>query len=609
MLSRIERFEQWRGDSASEEKVFLDTALLMADYVERIDSLGSIKADFATINSEQFVRLNQYSVRPLGALIYCKFIIAESLEENTVEFIQERRLFETINDVLDVIFDDPRKHALANIGSLINNTQAILSINIDEIADKQKAKLRCFAVYTMCSILNLEIAKLSGVLKMLVTSLVDLTKIKKDIALIMTQVEEMLVRLDQCEKELAHTQKNSNTIPKTVQQQFNDRFIKVLATDEPNHVKVTKILINTDELIEHLSGLINAREQQIELAGISDKVRGFLWSVEENNRKVRGRKYFLDLMNEHIEPFNLIMNSTSAFQKEQLNGKIERLKNPTAFEKMSSNVLYGISWVTSLFTVAYRWGVPQTIQKSIAAKLPVTLDSQCKSSIQELAREYQVSLRAQTDEVNKKINEKNQLLSHGTPELTKLICKESTEELKVLLQAYNQIKTSVTEYKRLSSLLKEKANQLAPLQNTHHILGEFIKHHDGWLVKLSNFLAQLWPVFKTDTAAMIDSARELQNKLHQFEMGYKNEMSDKINEISAHPVLPNEIKSTLKKSFAMHHPSPRNHPRAVIYEKDDVRALIASTTSFFNADHQVVEPKVHTFCFAPEQVQPSTLLI
>lgn len=600
MLSRIERFERWRGDSASEEKVFLDTALLMADYVERVDSLERLKADFAHVNSEQFVKLNQYSVRPLGALIYCKFIIAESLEENTAEFIQERRLFETVNDVLDVIFDDPRKNALANVGNLINNTQAILSINIDEIADKQSAKLRCFAVYTMCSILNLEIAKLSGVLKMLVTSLIDLDKIQKDLALIMTKVEEMLVRLEQWEKEFAHAQKNAHIIQKTVQQQFNDRFIGVLATEEPNHVKVTKILLNTDELIENLSGLINAREQQKELAGISDKVRTFLLSVDENNRKVRGRKYFLDLMNEYIEAFNLIMNSASEFKKEQLNSKIERLKKPVGFEKITSNLLYGISWVTSVFTVAYRWSVPQPIQKTIAAKLPATLDSQCKSSIQELAREYQVSLRAQSDEANKRINEKNQLLSHADPELTRLICKESTEDLKVILQAYNQIKSSVNEYKSLSSLLKGKAGQLAPLQNTHHILSEFIKHHDGWLVKLSNFLAQLWSVFKSDTAAMIDSARDLQNKLKQFETGYKNEVSKQINEIGAHPVLPKEIKSTLKKSFAMHNPMPKNHPRAVIYEKDDVRALIASTTSFFNANHQVVEPNVHTLCFAPE---------
>lgn len=74
-------------------------------------------------------------------------------------------------------------------------------------------------------------------------------------------------------------------------------------------------------------------------------------------------------------------------------GKIEQLKNPDFYQTVSSTLLWGASWATSLGAVIYRQVTPQAVQDTVATYVPSTQDSEAKALLKELARQQLMELK------------------------------------------------------------------------------------------------------------------------------------------------------------------------------------------------------------------------
>jgi hypothetical protein len=133
-------------------------------------------------------------------------------------------------------------------------------------------------------------------------------------------------------------------------------------------------------------------------------------ALKNNDERVIGRKYYLDLINDYYAEYMKVLSQIPDNKKEKLLQNEEQLRNPG----LSSAVLHGMSWATSLFSVGYRSLTPPSQQEYMKSILPQTLDGECKVILKQLIHEYRDSfkneltiLEQKTQQLNKKTFNKN----------------------------------------------------------------------------------------------------------------------------------------------------------------------------------------------------------
>ena len=602
MLTKRERFGQWRGNKADAEQGIMETALLVSDYVNSVEQLGTIRAEFSDSQSDQYIAFNRYKKRSYGVLLHCKLQIEEALEQIPVTGITERILLNDLKNTIEKIYDNPQYNASQNANDLIAKTKKLLNPNPKLLANKKLAKALCFDLYILLTIVNFSMSQFNWFQAMAVNALVDLDRMKEEITTLLQMTENKVKQLDKILEECSVTQNSDeittsseygdetkeDTAPvlageagppvkNTIQDYFNADFLALIKNPDSENEEFILVEERMNEVIEGINRLISKRNKKEEIRLKIEKIEELLTAVEENDKKIRGRHYFLDLINSNLESFNILMAHGDGPRKEQLTEKIEQLKNPQLYQ----NVLRNISHATSPLTHLYRACTPQKLQDTVISKIP-TLDSECKARLKDLARVCISTLNQEYSVTDREIAILNHQLSNESIELENLIAQESTANLVLLVKANNAGRDALRQYRGVSDFLTGMVWYLNVIKESTSVLTQFIQTHDSFLVGLSNFFAQIFSIFKSNTAVMIDNAHEMKEHLIRFELEYKNELAKELGVLIHNPDINEEIKVRLQEKIGI---EMTRETRIIPYtspSKVEVRYLVKSLEVLFN---------------------------
>lgn len=612
MFAKRERFRQWRGKKADAEQSIIDSALLVNDYIHSVKHINTIRAEFSNSQSDQYIGFNQYGKRAFGVLLHCKLQIEEALEQIPVTGITERILLNDLKNILEDIYDNPQSNPPQKASDLITKTKILLTLDPELLADKKLAKALCFDLYTLLNIASLSMSQLTWWQEMAVKAVIDLNKIKDEVTVLLRMTEDKVTQLDNILMESSNNtqsigertvssvleygdqtqevapwvqmvevelpkEHNPISVKKTIQDYLNEDFLDLIKGSNSEDKEFILVEERMNKVLEGINRLISKRNKKEEISIKIEKIRSLFNVFKENDKKVRGRQYFSVLINSHLESFNMLMDNCSGSKKQQLIEKIERLNNP----KTSQHVLYSISQATSMITHVYRACVPQKLQDTVTTKIP-TLDSECKTELKDLARACIAVLNQEYSVTDREIAILNHQLSNESMELEQLIAQESTANLVLLVKANKAARDALQQYRGVSEFLNGTVWYLNVIKESTSVLTQFIQTHDGFLVKLSNFFAQISSLFKSDTAVMIDRAHEMKEELARFELDYRNELAKELNTIVNHPDINQEIKNRLQQKIGI---GLTSETRIIPYTspgKAEVRYLTKSLEELFN---------------------------
>ncbi|HAU0336993.1 TPA: Dot/Icm T4SS effector Lem20 [Legionella pneumophila] len=544
MKSKEERFNEWRQEKAKSEQAYIKTVPLVEEYIKSFDTLAELRNDVANPNSEKIKKMDAHKRRTLGVLLYAKLKLDEVIEKISDSDSQEKDLLIELNNTLSKAYDNPKSDAKNRVKILIETTEHLL--NIEHHSYPQLAKELCADLYALLCIAKRSLKKN----EILASWFIDVHEINKKLEELLAKTEEKVEGLDKILSEKLNESLETSPKDRTIQEHFNERFTEILSGDEKQRTKLDKLKMSLKEVAEGLSGIVELRKEKATIGEKIKKIEALLKTVEENDKKVTGRQYFLDLLASHKDHFNTLMSTEGGELKKQLAGKIEQLKNPDFYQTVSSTLLWGASWATSLGTVIYRQITPQAVQDRVSAYAPATLDSEAKALLQELARQQLIELKKQQSLKRDELVQRYSQLSSGSPELEKLIINATSDHLEQIAAATTETSKVLDGYDQIEIKLKDNVEKLKGNQLTRKQLSDFIEKNDTWIVKLSNWLAEnIHEIFKSDTARMIDKARKAQQKLGEFERQYQTEIESEKAKIENNDSLSSEMKVFLKNQF------------------------------------------------------------
>ncbi|ERH46300.1 purine NTPase, partial [Legionella pneumophila str. Leg01/11] len=441
-------------------------------------------------------------------------------------------------------YDNPKSDAKKRVKILIETTEHLL--DIEHHSYPQLAKELCADLYALLCIAKRSLKKN----EILASWFIDVHEINKKLEELLAKTEGKVESLDKILSEKLNESLETSQKDRTIQDYFNERFTEILSGDEEQRAKLDKLKVSLKEVADGLSGIVELRKEKATISEKIKKIEALLKIVEENDKKVAGRQYFLDLLASYKDHFNTLMSTEGGELKKQLAGKIEQLKTPDFYQTVSSTLLWGASWATSLGTVIYRQITPQAVQDRVSAYAPATLDSEAKALLQELARQQLIELKKQQSLKRDELVQRYSQLSSGSSELEKLIINATSDHLEQIAAATTETSKVLDGYDQIEIKLKDKLEKLKGNQFTRKQLFDFIEKNDTWIVKLSNWLAEnIHEIFKSDTARMIDKARKAQQKLGEFERQYQTEIESEKAKIENNDSLSSEMKVFLKNQF------------------------------------------------------------
>lgn len=585
-MSKKARFDEWRGVKAIDEEAYINSALLIGEYIGNVDSLNQIRTDLSSTESEQYKAFEEYGKRSMGVMLYCKLCVEEALEKVPDIGAKEKKLLTEINDILSNAYDSPRKNPVANVHNLLSRANELLEMDVGALSDKKQARELYFAFYTMLSILQIKLSNLSFAERGLVSTLglgEVVNKLKTDVPVLVRTIEKKVKELNESLAEKDSTSRGTPKKEKTIQDHFNERFTRIFSGSGKESIKLAKLLVDVKEIREEITSIVDLRQEIKDINTKIEKIDGLLKVVEANDKKIMGRQYFLDLVGGSNEnAFSFLMGTAKGETKTQLAGKIEELKNPSLYQNVSSTLLYGASWLTALSTVAYRAFTPQVVQDTVTAYTPSTQDSEAKTLLKQLTEEQLKDLRQQLEVKEKVLSGKTDHLSQKDSDLKKLIEKETSENLNRIAIAVQETGKVLTSYTELVTRVNRESDNLKPYRQLHEGISQFIHKNNGFLVKLSNWLAEhISMIFKSETAFMIDKARDLQRQINVFSENHKEVVNKTKDEIDKDPNLPDGMKNRLKGELDLNEKGHPKKEQKIHLTKKKLSELIDGTSPIF----------------------------
>jgi hypothetical protein len=578
MLTKVERFEQWLGKN--KELDTLKTISLIGDYLEYTDSLDCIQTDLIQSDSELYTRWNQYNKRSIGILVYCKLVIEETLDL-LPPAAEERKLLTDLRTLLSAEYEHPTKDVTKNINDTIETIQGLLGRDIKNSSFKNQDKMLCLTLYAALQVLHLSIQSFTGWKKVVISSIVDIDHINVQTEALLKKTEQRIIQLDKVLQPTNTT--DTIKVHSPLHKYFNNRFLMLLNVSQQDDKCLHSVELGLDEVIASLDALIKAKSKNNDIRSSIHKLRRLLEAADQNDKQPAGKKYFLDFIQDHREAFHFLMNHSNSGLKEQLEAKMIVLSKPTFFQNSLNKLVYAFNGLRSLVNVMYGYVVRQPEQIKAVSKWPTALDSESQATLRMLAKECFIDLELQLKQSTEEVEYLIQLLIDSDEAVKSQLEQETPESLYEILEMNRSAKHAIRDYQRLFNYFKEKRTILMSFKNTCCILDDFIQKNDNWLVKLSNFFAKISTIFKTETASMIDSARELQTNLMDFEIKYKKELRSSLVAIEQNPDLPIGLKTKFKTEFEGRGGNLIGEKVSYSANKQKVREILYNTPLFFKA--------------------------
>ena len=561
-----ERFTRWRGTRALNEHRYINSALLVSDYVNSIQHIDTIKKDFSSCESKPYQAFNLYEERAYGVLLYCKLKIDATVEQISPTAMTVKPLLIELNRILEGIYDDPMSNSSQKLDNFIKTIKLILTINPELIGDKNLAMSLYFDLYVLLSVIFLSINELNWLQKLAVNAVINIDSGVKEITLLRRMAETKAWQLSRligltpnstvarvpavlC-PESVRTSSDANVKRNPIQEHFNQDFLRLIKIKGSGELALSLLEEKINGIKEGINRLIIKRNKKEEIRLKIERVQALIHLIEENDKKESDKHSLITLINSNLELFHVLLEKGNQITREQLVEKVKQFNTPDFYSTLPSQVLYGMGRITSWLSVLYRSYIPQRVQDKVAASLS-NAERDFKHQVYDLAKEKIAALNLENTNIDEDIAKLNYQLSDGRGELEELIARETTANLSDLAKTNTAVKVALHEYRRISSFLLGAVWHFHVIRESSAVLGQFIQEHDGFLVKLSNFLAQIFSFFKSDTAMMIDKASEMKKNLMSLEQEYRTEFIKEIERIEQNTDIDLSLKINLRQNIAL----------------------------------------------------------
>ncbi|HAT1796768.1 TPA: ankyrin repeat domain-containing protein [Legionella pneumophila] len=182
------------------------------------------------------------------------------------------------------------------------------------------------------------------------------------------------------------------------------------------------------DVIACLNQLIDLKRQNEIMESYLAETETLLNAIKENEQRIIDRKYYIDFIDEHKESYTNVMWHITSPAKEELFQNEAQLRH----SGLSSTVLYGMSWATSLFSTCYRFLTPKLQQEYLDSLMPQTLDSQSKALFKRLLQEHKDNLKKEMVRIEHSITNINKKLFPQSEEILPLFNTLSSKNLQLL---------------------------------------------------------------------------------------------------------------------------------------------------------------------------------
>ncbi|VEB37686.1 purine NTPase, putative [Legionella sainthelensi] len=599
MLSKRERFQQWRGIKSDDELQILEVALLISEYVNSVDRLEIIKADAES----KFNDFNQDNSRSWATAVFTKLFIDEAIAQLPETAAQEKALLIHLSTILTQLYENWKKDTAQNVTVLIDTIEKLIAINTIPFTDKKQYKTFLFSSYMLFHIIRLSLNELNWSMQMMASLIIDIEQMKLKITYFLEKIEEKELQLGQIENGEVGANKTENDPLNSIKILLNKRYFKVLSQTPllrertqtalfyPIEIKpkkkdilasLTEFEADIDRVSSGIERLIELRNKKAEIELKIENINKLIAAAQDNERKITGRKYFLDFITSHSQLYQTLLENTEGVVKLQLLEKKDQLEKAIESPDLSSGVVNGLSWVASPLTIAYRTATPQMIQDTFSSTLPATLDSDCKIKLKELAQICMSDLKKQLEKKENQIIAINNRFFNQDEKIKQLITHESSEQLAVLQKANDALKEAVQANTKLVVHIKENLHFLNDLKSKRETLNEFIRLHDTILVKICNFLSQFFSFFKTEKVQMIDEASNLKRQVNKLAAEYQNSIDQQILQMEQNPFFDEKIKNHIKRRLkAEDRDMNLEKKNCIAPDRQNVRILMDNLSDLF----------------------------
>lgn len=599
MLSKRERFRQWRDIKSDDELHILEVALLISEYVNSVDKLEVIKTEAES----KFKDFDQDNSRSWATAVFTKLFIDEAIAQLPETAAQEKALLICLSTTLTQLYDNWKKDTAQNITVLIETIEKLIAIDNVPFTDKKQYKAFIFSSYMLFHIIRLSLNELDWSMQMVASLIINIEQMKLKIASFLEKIEEKEHQLEQIEQIEIGSDKTEDDPLTAIKTLLNKRYFKVLSQTpllrEPPQtpilypletkpkkkdilVSLAEFEADIDRVSSGIENLIELRNKKAEIEAKIENINKLISAAQDNERKITGREYFLDFIASHAQLYQTLLENTEGVAKLQFLEKKEQLEKAIESPDLSSGVVNGLSWVTSPLTIVYRTATPLMIQDVFSSTLPATLDSDCKAKLKELAQICMSDLKKQLEKKENQIIAINNRFFNQDEKIKRLIIHESSEQLAVLQKANDALKEAVQASSKLVAHIKENLHLLSDLKSKRETLKEFIRLHDTILVKICNFLSQFFSFFKTEKVQMIDEASTLKKQVNKLAAEYQNSIDQEILQMEQNPFFDDKIKNHIKRRLkAEDRDINLEKKNCIVPDKQNVRLLMDSLSDLF----------------------------
>ena len=343
MLSKIERFKEWRGSKSDAEQDILESALIIISYVNSVDNLDDIKANAQT----KYYEFDQYNKRSWGTAVFVKLFIDEAITHLPKTAEKEIALLTHSSEVVATLYENWKKNTAGNIFTLIGNIEKLLALKTVPFTDKNQYKTFLLSAAMLFHIINLGIAELESDWKaqMVLSVFIDLKQIKPKIDLFLQNIEERMAKLTQPEHLESAAQSIAPDPLKPEKELFAKRYLKVIGVNPVTNAKLQRktgpygfmrhvpaapkphppvrnileslslLEADMEKVISGIFSLIDLRSKKVELEEKKEIVRTLLLALEENDLKITGRKYFLEFIEGKEQSIEVLLENSDGIRQ------------------------------------------------------------------------------------------------------------------------------------------------------------------------------------------------------------------------------------------------------------------------------------------------------
>lgn len=541
-----ESFNAWRSNKAAIESAQLKTAIEISDYIERA-SFDNIKADLQDNHSPRFEEFNHYEKRSMGTLAFARLAVFEYLESSS-STEEERQVIIKIIQSIESLYENPYNNTKENVERLVKEFGRWINEFADKNPNKREVKEACKAIYAVLKIIDITMTSIPSWIKFAArTAGINIDELQEKIRELINTTEEKNKILER-QTQLLSLQDSSS--PKSLLdslyaidlQIINDSSISMLE-------RIETVRERTERIPDDLWSLKAAIDSEQMLLKQKENAELLLQALKQNNQKVTGRLYILEFINKNRKKFDDVITATDNTEdKRDLLKKKEELAQPSLYRKAVSSMQYSTSLLTSIPASVFRYATPKFAQK-ISSYLPDTIDSETKIKLEIVINTHLEKISDELKTVRERIKDESEKVTCGDKTVEQVIQNCELEELinaaQVLSTSKSDTIQTLVQYKELCRIVENGKRVLMLAANYEGELEALIKKHDGFMVKLSNFLAQFFSVCKSETAKTLDCAGELKENIQNFKLEYGSTIQEAQQKIESSTHIPERIKAAV----------------------------------------------------------------